>query len=90
MRRNPHTNIDNRIDKANSEERSLAMHYAFEDLPFVPGGSGWSYATVALKPGDTAFNPASTKPERVIHGPAKVTYERSRAQIVAHVEDSDD
>lgn len=63
------------------------MHYAHADLAWVPIDATYHEARVVLKKGDSAWNPASTKPERVIWGPATVTYERSPSQIVAYVED---
>jgi hypothetical protein len=36
-------------------------------------GEGWSQATIIVKPGETAWNPGSTK--RPIYGAAKVTYQ---------------
>lgn len=64
------------------------MHYALKDLEWdSPDDAGWSRASVTLERGDTASNPASTKPERAIHGPAVVTYERTRAGINVIVED---
>lgn len=65
-------------------------HYQMADLEWVDlGGTGWRRASVTLDKGDTASNPASTKPERVIHGPAVVTYEAAprNSSITAHVED---
>jgi hypothetical protein len=63
------------------------MHYALEDLDWVSlGDTGWERASVTLEKGDTATNPASTKEENVIHGPALVSYDRHRTGITVHVE----
>lgn len=34
----------------------------------------YQLSVIELEEGDTAWNPASTKPERQIHGPATVRY----------------
>jgi hypothetical protein len=65
------------------------MHHNYESLVWVPypDHPRHAKAVVVLKDGDSAWNPGSTKPERVIYGPALVTYERSPAQIVGYVDD---
>lgn len=62
-------------------------HHGYDSLAWVPVGEGYEEAIVVLKKGDSAWNPASTKPERAIYGPATVRYERSRMSITAYVED---
>jgi len=66
------------------------MHHSYDTLTWRDAGEGWTQARVELAKGDTAWNPASTKPERAIHGPAIVVYERSRSSINAYVEDPAD
>jgi hypothetical protein len=63
------------------------MHYTNADLTWTDAGEGWTIARVELAKGDTAWNPASSKAENAIHGPAVVTYHRSRASITAYVDD---
>ena len=48
-------------------------HYSTECLP-PPVTDGVITVTVFLNRNDTAHNPASTKPERIIRGPMKCVY----------------
>jgi hypothetical protein len=57
------------------------------DLDWIDIGHRWERASIYLERGETAPNPASTKPERQIHGPATVTYDRHPTQILIHVEE---
>lgn len=63
------------------------MHHDLKDLDWSDVGNGWTRAVVELKKGDTAVNPASTKPERVLRGPALVIYDRHRTSIQVTLED---
>lgn len=72
---------------ANPTKEVEQVDYKLDDLDWVPLGHGWERAAVLLERGDTASNPASTKEENVLRGPASVTYDRHRSGIHVIVED---
>lgn len=65
-------------------KRQNRTHYKLEQLEWRDLGNGWSEASVTLREGDTATNPASTKGP--LYGPAKVTYQKAPGGIRTIVE----
>lgn len=76
--------MDGAIEYLGLDKKGPA-HVGYDDLKWERVDDHWEEAVVDLNKGDSAWNPASTK--HVIYGPATVRYQRSRAQIVAHVGD---
>ena len=64
------------------------MHFDPDQLDWQPIGDGWQRAELRLGRGDSAWNPASTKPERAIWGPVVVTYDRAPDGGVTAIERS--